>query len=211
MKIKQRNGALGLETSKAVMVSFLILAITGVAIILALSTLDDAVGDSIDNVIRTPTLSATNESANSVGIAIVYANTTGYTLSGYNSSWSGITATAVWRDGNQTTNTTYTPTGYSVTIPTSNITISSIGVITNASVSHYANASVSYTYVYTYTEDRGRMDSIVGNVTGGIETFFGSTGTIFSILIVVVIILAISIIIWAVGRFGQQTEGSVNL
>jgi len=45
-----------------------------------------------------------------------------------------------------------------------------------------------------------------------LTTFFGSTGTIFSILIVVVIILAISIIIWAVGRFGQQAEGQdINL
>ncbi len=52
---------------------------------------------------------------------------------------------------------------------------------------------------------------IVGNVSGGLVTFFASTGTIFSILVVVVIILAISIIIWAVGRFGQQTEGTVNL
>ena len=54
-------------------------------------------------------------------------------------------------------------------------------------------------------------NSIVGNVSGGLVTFFASTGTIFSILVVVVIILAISIIIWAVGRFGQQTEGTVNL
>lgn len=53
--------------------------------------------------------------------------------------------------------------------------------------------------------------SIVGNVSGGLTTFFASTGTIFSILVVVVIILAISIIIWAVGRFGQQSESSVSL
>jgi hypothetical protein len=54
-------------------------------------------------------------------------------------------------------------------------------------------------------------NAIIGNVSSGLTTFFSSTGTIFSILIVVVIILAISIIIWAVGRFGQQSEGAVNL
>jgi len=191
MKIKQRNGVLGLETSKAVMISFLILAVTGVAIILALSTLDDAVGDSIDNVVHNPTMSAINETG-------AYINITGYTLSGYNSSWSSITLTSLWN----TTSATNILIG--------NGTISNVGVLTNASTSVYSTGNygvnVSYTYTYTWTEDLGRMDGIVGNVTEGVETFFASTGTIFSILIVIVIILAISIIIWAVGRFGQNTE-----
>jgi len=193
MKIKQRNGVLGLETSKAVMISFLILAVTGVAIILALSTLDDAVGDSIDNVVHNPTMSAINETG-------AYINITGYTLSGYNSSWSSITLTSLWN----TTSATNILIG--------NGTISNVGVLTNASTSVYSTGNygvnVSYTYTYTWTEDLGRMDGIVGNVSEGVETFFASTGTIFSILIVIVIILAISIIIWAVGRFGQQAEGS---
>jgi len=109
MKIEKRNGVLGLETAKQVMISFLVLAVIGVAILLALTSLQDSniftAGSSADNA----------------------------------------------------------------------------------------------------------TDNIIGNVSGGLVTFFGSTGTIFSILIVVVIILAISIIIWAVGRFGQQTEGTVNL
>ena len=193
MKIKNRNGVLGLETAKAVMISFLILAITGVAIILSLSALDDSVGDSIDNIVRTPSMAVTNETG-------AFLNITGYTLSGYNSSWSAITLTALW---NETTD-------YNILI--GNGTISNVGVLTNASISDFSTnnygVNVSYTYTYTYTEDRGRMDSIVGNVSEGIETFFDSTGTIFSILIVIVIILAISIIIWAVGRFGQRVDGT---
>ena len=109
MKIEKRNGVLGLETAKQVMISFLVLAVIGVAILLALTSLQDS------------NIFTTDSSAD--------------------------------------------------------------------------NAT----------------DNIIGNVSGGLVTFFGSTGTIFSILIVVVIILAISIIIWAVGRFGQQTEGTVNL
>lgn len=109
MQFKNRNGVLGLDTTKQVMVTFLILAVTGVAVLLALTSLQNA------NIFA----------ANSLG-----ANSTA---------------------------------------------------------------------------------QIVGNVSTGLTTFFGSTGTIFSILVVVVIILAISIIIWAVGRFGQQTEGAVNL
>jgi hypothetical protein len=109
MKLKNRNGVLGLETAKAVMVTFLVLAVTGVAILLALTSLQNA---------------------------------------------------NIFTANSQADNDT---------------------------------------------------DAIVGNISSGLVTFFGSTGTIFSILIVVVIILAISIIIWAVGRFGQQTEGTVNL
>ena len=63
----------------------------------------------------------------------------------------------------------------------------------------------------SYTYNNGRTSAIIGNVTYGVTTFFASTGTIFSILVVVVIILAISIIIWAVGRFGNIGKESVNL
>jgi len=191
MKIKNRNSVLGLETAKAVMVTFLILAVTGVAVILALSTLDSAVGNTIDN---------TNHDVSVINETGAYINATGYTLSGYNSTWSGITLTALWN----------TTTDYNILI--GNGTVSSVGVLTNASVSDFStnNYGVNVSYTYTYTHNSGKMDSIVGNVSGGIETFFASTGTIFSILIVIVIILAISIIIWAVGRFGQQTGQEAN-
>ena len=41
MKIEKRNGVLGLETAKQVMISFLVLAVIGVAILLALTSLQD--------------------------------------------------------------------------------------------------------------------------------------------------------------------------
>jgi len=192
MKISQRNGVLGLETSKAVMISFLILAVTGLAVILALSTLDDAVGDTIDK--TDYSFATTNETE-------AWVNTTPYTLTGYNSSWSGIALTTLWNGSDDDV-----LGNYNVSIGIGNATVSSLGVVTNASTNTYDNVSISYTYTFTYNSEK--MGSIVGNVSGGIETFFGSTGTIFSILIVIVIILAISVIIWAVGRFGQQAEGT---
>ena len=109
MKFGNRNGVLGLDTAKQVMITFLVLAVVGIAVLLALTSLQNA---------------------------------------------------NIFPSNSQSANDT---------------------------------------------------NSIVGNVSGGLVTFFGSTGTIFSILVVVVIILAISIIIWAVGRFGQQSEASVNL
>ena len=173
--------------------TFLVLAITAIAVILSLTALQNSVGDTIDN--TNFLTSVTNETA--------YVNITGYTLSGYNSTWSSITATAVWANASFT----------DYLLPSANYTISSVGVLTNATLvtnaTEYDDASVSYTY--NFVVDRHRVDNIVGNVSSGLETFFASAGTIFSILIVIVIILAISIIIWAVGRFGQQTEGTVNL
>ncbi len=102
MKFKNRNGVLGLDTAKSVMITFLVLAVVGISVLLALTSLQNA------NI-----FTANSQAANDTA-------------------------------------------------------------------------------------------AIVGNVSGGLVTFFASTGTIFSILVVVVIILAISIIIWAVGRFGQQ-------
>jgi len=190
--MKQRNGILGLDTAREVMVTFLILAVTGIAILLAMTSLDTGVGSSIDDVLHNG-LVVTNETN-------AYLNETGYTLSGYNSTWSSITLTAIWGEDSGL---------YNVSIPLANATTSAVGVITNATA--YTNDNVSYSLTYSYTEDTHRLDYITGNLSNGIQTFFASSGTIFSILIVVIIILAISIIIWAVGRFGQQTEGAVNL
>ena len=194
MKLQNRNGVLGLETAKQVMVAFLILSVTAVAVLLSLTALDDSVGDTIDNTDFSKT--TTNETE-------AWINQTGYTLSNSNSSTSSHVITIVY-------NATNNGTGiYSLVIGTGNYTVSTVGVLSNITTTTWENVSVSYTF--TYTVDSGTLDSIIGNVSAGLVTFFASTGTIFSILIVVVIILAISIIIWAVGRFGQQTEGTVDL
>jgi len=54
----------------------------------------------------------------------------------------------------------------------------------------------------TGSQEQNDTNNIVGNITGALTNdFFDQTGTIFAILIVVVIIFAISIIIFAVSRF----------
>jgi len=53
------------------------------------------------------------------------------------------------------------------------------------------------------------VNDTITNVTSGITGFFDDTGTIFAILIVVVIILAISIIIGVVSRFGGGARGGL--
>ena len=52
--------------------------------------------------------------------------------------------------------------------------------------------------------EQNQTTYIVNNISSGLVSFFSNTGTIFAILVVVVIILAISIIIAAVSRFGGR-------
>lgn len=182
--MKQRNGVLGLDTAKTVMITFLTLAVLGVSILLAMSSLSNGVTDTIDS--RTTSLSVTNETG-------AYINATGYTLDAVNASTSNYVLVSAFNATDDTE------------IGLGNITLSNEGVITNATATNWDDVLISYTYDYSYSLNR--VSSITGNVSSGLVTFFSSTGTIFSILIVVVIILAISIIIWAVGRFGQNNEG----
>ncbi len=44
--------------------------------------------------------------------------------------------------------------------------------------------------------------SIFNNISNGIESFFGNTGTWFAMLSIVIIILVIAVVILAVNRFG---------
>ena len=192
MKTQNRNGVLGLETAKQVMVTFLVLAVTGIAILLSLTALNTGVGSAIDT--STKIVHEYNETP-------AWINITGYELAEVNSSNSAYVITELW---NTTTDVLIVSTDYSV---------NTSGWLFNDSVSEYSTNSydVNVSYYYTYSYDSGKTDQIVGNVSAGLVTFFGSTGTIFSILIVVVIILAISIIIWAVGRFGSKVDGTINL
>jgi hypothetical protein len=201
--MKQRQGVLGLDTAKAVIVTFLILAVMGISILLALTSLQTATDSSK---IDTSTAHDLNTVVNETGTVAQgkWINSTGYTLASVNASTEQFTILYAW---NQTSH---------LQIPSTNYSITAGGVVYNttsvAPYNNWNNVTFTYTYINNYDYDNGRVTSIVGNVSGGIVTFFGSTGTIFSILIVVIIILAISIIIWAVGRFGQPTENEqVNL
>lgn len=197
--MKQRNGVLGLDTAKQVMLSFLILSVTGVAIILGLTALQTGISSTIDT--TTLGLGVTNESFSGVAQG-GWINATGYNLRTFNSSNTGYTILTAFNQSS------------GLLIPVSNYTVNDTGFVRNTtSVVPFDNwSNVTFTYNYITSYNNQRTNNIVGNVSGGLVTFFGSTGTIFSILVVVVIILAISIIIWAVGRFGQQTETSdVNL
>ena len=71
-----------------------------------------------------------------------FANSTGYTLSGYNNSWSAITLTSAFN---------VSAGVYNQPILLANLTVSSVGVLSNATSQEWGNISVSYTYTNTGT------------------------------------------------------------
>lgn len=71
-----------------------------------------------------------------------FANSTGYTLSGYNNSWSAITLTSAFNVSDGV---------YNQSIPLADLTVSSVGVLSNATSQEWGNISVSYKYTNTGT------------------------------------------------------------
>ena len=155
-------------------------------------------------------LTVTNESENTASINIVFANVTGYTLNGTDyPGAAGYVITTVWSDGNQTNCTQAgignASSGYSISVPTTNLTVSSVGVITNASACVYPNLSVSYTNNYKGISERN-TDSVIGNLTSGATQFFSFSSVWFiltAITILIGIVLGVIALVRKTGTSGM--------
>ncbi len=162
------------------------IALLGLIMLILFGNLSGNVGFTDD----TNTITATNETG-------AYINITGYTLSGYNSSWSSITLTSLW---NTTTN---------FKIGNGNGTISSIGVLTNATNSTYSafndGVNVSYTYVHSFPS-QGLTDTnqFIGNYTKSVlntGSQFPTVGTIIGVALLLFIL--ISLLIFALVKLSK--------
>ncbi len=119
-----------------------------------------------------------------------YLNGTEYTLSGYNTTWSSITATGVWN------------TSDGSVIASANYTLSSVGVLINATASNFNPVNLSYTYAHSY---RGSAEvdaeNIILNYTASaVNTAkqFPVTGTILGIALLLAIL--IGVLVFAIRR-----------
>lgn len=132
------------------------------------------------------TATITNESG-------AFINITGYTLSGHNSTWSSITATAVW--ANITDNIPYL-------VPVANYTLSSTGVLRNATIvpnaTQYNNANISYSYAFPIATPSSASAADL------VTAFSGGTSWI-SILIVVG--FAVIVLGWLSEGLGAAAKG----
>jgi len=177
-----KKGQLGLDTVQAVIIVFLVLAVLGITLLLVLPQIQD-VAEGIDTssgTLKNETVTTLNE-------------TTGDTLS-IHGNYHEITYS----------NTIVTNLSGTV-VESGNYTLKADGKIYGVAGATHNGKSVNVST--SWKGSNMQTQRVVGNVTRGTTDFFGDTGTIFSILVVVVIILAITIIILSVRRFG---DGSVQ-
>ena len=177
-----RRGVLGLETVKVVMITFLVLAVLGVAIVLTLTNISD-VAEKIDLVtgnVYNETLTTVAE----IGELFAYGTEVG--------------CTAVLGDVTNATD--------GVVIEAANYTHTRCSINFSGESSSYMN-NTDWNVTYSYSYSHSRVRALQENVTTGTTGFFENTDTIFAILVVVVIILAIAIIIAVVSGFGGSALG----
>lgn len=159
------------------------LIILVIIILLIVSTLRDS---NLMPDADSTTVTVTNESG--------WVNSTGYTLDGVGTRNSGFTITEVW---NVSSNTTISSGNYSV---------STAGVVTNASDAEYNTAFISYTYSHqgiSYENDA--VSNITSNLTEGIGHVALQLSTILKIA---AIVLLLGVIVFLVTRTRPLFSGS---
>lgn len=168
-----KKGQMGMDTARVFFLGLLGLIIIGIMIAITLAALGD-VSLSRDAVVVTGEITS---------ITGAGASTTG--AAAYDPANFAVTGASNYTSGD--------------VILAGNYTISSLGVISNASATQWNNVSLNYTY--TTGNDIGR---ITDNGTSAMSTFFASTGTWLSLLGVVIIMLIIAVVVAVVNRFGNN-------
>lgn len=182
-----KKGVLNLEAPRAVMIFILTLAVIAIAIFLGLTQL----------VNTTPALNTRTITGNSFSNNTIRLNDTAQTPA----------AVAGLRNVVLSSVTVTNATGGPI-IQAGNYTISG-GTFIAAIPSQYNGTNVNVSAAYTNDVNADGLN-IVNNVTTGTTGFFTNIPTVFTILGAVVIITAVSLILFAVNRF-TQSSGSNSL
>ena len=145
------------------------------------------------------TVTVTNESDFD---APVHANITDYALSGFNSSWSSITVTSVFNSSDLGAGNG----DWNITVPTANVSASTLGILTNGTNAVYDNISVSYTYVHSFDSiGLVNTNNFINNYTQSVLNTgeqFPTVGTIIGIGLLLFILIAL--LVFAINRFGRM-------
>lgn len=188
--MKEKKGQFQLPSSVIWgVVGFMVAAIVGILIVTTLAN-----GNLFAQDTSTKTVTDESGYANPV-----FANSTGYTLSGYNSSWSSITLTGIFNTSSEGAG----DGGWNITVATTNITVTN-GVLYNATAGwEYDNISVNYTYVLSSTSAaQTSVSAIDANLTSGINTVVLKFSTIFTVVAIVVILAILGVLILIVRKYG---------
>jgi hypothetical protein len=186
-----------IEKSSNVILSIIFVAIFLGVMILALVVIIGSLNTAYTNANGNPI--STGTVINETG----WINQTGYTLSAFNLglyNFTNPTITALW---NKTSNKA---------IVLANATVSSSGIVTNATALIWNNASISYTYQY-YSNNTIQYagNNIQNSVISMIINFFALAPTIGTIFAVVILIGGIVLLVIYVRRMkGEETSGTFN-
>jgi len=126
-----------------------------------------------------------------------FVNRTGYTLT--QASLTGFASpviTGLWNA------TTAGAGSYNLSIPIGNATVSSAGIVTNATASNWDDTYISYTYTHTPTV--ASADLMIGNFTKGIDNVSDKIPTV---LLVAAIILILGVLVLLVGTWQRMRTG----
>lgn len=184
--IKDNRAVFGLTSVKAFFAIVLAVALLAYVIVVIMGTLNTTT--------LIPQLNGAEY--NEVG----YINTSTYTLT--KSSALGFNTPVIVSAINRTSG---------ALIGAGNYTVSSLGVVSNASAIVYTNVSFNYTYIYN-SQSTNNLNSITGNTSTGITGFFSNISPVYGILAILVIILVLVVLVRVVtgGGMGQR-ESSVPL
>lgn len=182
------------EKASNVIISIIFVAIFLAVMLLAVALIVGSVSTANTNLngVTLTLVTVTNETG--------FANSTGYGVSGASAlNFSSPTLTALF---NRTS-------GLSVVL--ANASISSVGVITNATAIVWNNLSISYTYLYDTTSTNAYNTALTGIITGVlglVSNFFSLTPTIGTIFAVVILIGGIVLLVIYVKRMKDQGSDS---
>jgi len=167
--IKDKRGVFGLNAVQSFFAIILGIALLAYVIVIIMGTLSGT------TILQSASTTTVNESG--------FANRTGYTLSTVNiAGFSSPAVVSVWN------------TSSGNLIPNGNVTISSAGVLTNATNAEYTTVYVTYTYS-SNSNSQSNLNAILGNTSTGISGFFQSISPVYAILAVLVIILVLVVLV----------------
>jgi len=183
-KRANRKGVFGLTSVQAFFAIILSIALLAYVIVVIMGTLSES------TILLPSTLSAKviNESGQ-------INDSTPYTLTKY--SVRGFASPAIVYAINATDNKS---------IAAANFSLSTAGVITNASAIRWHTVKFTYTYNYNANTVNDATD-ILSNTSSGISGFFSAINPVYSILAILVIILVLVVLVRVVSG-GEMSKGS---
>lgn len=178
--IKNRKGILGMESVQSAMVLLLTLTVVAIAMFVGLN--------------------AVINSSSSLQDETVTDNAFVNQTIRLNHSATAPSAVSALR-GVVLSNVVVTNATGAETISSGNYTISG-GTFVTTNAANYNNTNINISASYTYKIDADAT-VLMNNLTNGTTVFFNNIPTVMTILGAVIIVLAISLILWAISRYSS--------